>query len=236
MKAEQAEIDRRTAKQSTWLKTVDNQILQIELTKARYTVRLESARKRTETLGQDMSKAYENMTGLLDERIGVEYSAAKNDAMVAYLHLLGVSDTDNANHFIDNKKDLLFLNERSTRLRIKRAQLETLLDQVRTTQLLATDIVKHSDELASLADLLHQLWNLVPVEWKDSVFKSVQKGLAGPLSMHPVNAIQALQGASSHVNGAMKSYLRAVSEYVDGAHAQTSRRRGFIKGGDSAKK
>jgi len=171
------------------------------------------------------------MTILLEERLEIEDLGAKNDALIWYLHLLGISDQTNADNFIDNKKDLLFLNERSSRLRKKRTDLDNLLEEVRCTQLLAGDIVKHSEELSFLSEQLHQLWNLVPVEWKDSVFKSVQKGLTSPLSMHPVNAIQALQGASSHVSTAMKSYLRAVGEYVDNAHAQTSRRKAFKTGG-----
>merc|ERR1712178_376625 len=72
-----------------------------------------------------------------------------------------------------------------------------------------------------------QLWNMVPVEWKESVMKSVQKGIGAPLSMHPVNAIQALQGAASHVSNSMKSYLRALSEYIDGTHTLANRRRAF---------
>lgn len=230
MKAELQEIERRTVKQQNWMKQVDAQVLKVELTKASYQVRLESARKRVATLGSDLSLAYENMTALLEERLEVEDLAAKNDALVWYLHTLGLSDQENASAFIDNKKDLLFLNERSAKLRSKRLQLDNLLEQVRCTQLLATDIVKHSEELAFLSEQLHALWNLVPVEWKDSVFKSVQKGLTSPLSMHPVNAIQALQGASSHVSSAMKSYLRAVSEFIDNAHSTTSRRRAFKAG------
>jgi hypothetical protein len=103
--------------------------------------------------------------------------------------------------------------------------LDDILEEVQCTELLANDIIKHSEELQSLTDVLHQLWNLVPVEWKDSVFKSVQKGLTTPLSMHPVNAIQSLQGASSHVNGAMKGYIRAIGEFVDNAHSQTNAKR-----------
>merc|ERR1719456_926146 len=120
MKAELQEIERRTVKQQNWMKQVDAQVLKVELTKATYQVRLESARKRVMTLGENLSTAYENMTILLEERLEVEDIAAKNDALVWYMHLLGVSDADNAANFMDNKTDLLFLTAQSGRLRSKR--------------------------------------------------------------------------------------------------------------------
>merc|ERR1719263_637412 len=165
------------------------------------------------------------MTVLLEERLDVEEIGAKNDALIWYLHRLGVQDQENETRFIDNKKELLTLNEKAAQLRNKRSQLDDLFEQVRCTQLLAGDIVKHSEELQHLSEQLHQLWNIVPVEWKDTVFKAVQKGVASPFTMHPVNAIQALQSSSSHVSNAMKSYLRTVGEYVDNANAATGRRK-----------
>jgi hypothetical protein len=225
MKAELQEIERRTVKQQNWMKQVDAQVLKTELTKTSYQVRIDNAKKRVATLGKDLSLAYENMTLLLEERLEVEDMGAKNDALIWYLHLLGVKDNDNDANFIDNKKELLYLNERSAKLRSKRSQLDDLFEQVRCTQLLASDIVKHSEELAILSEQLHLLWTQVPSDWKDSVLKSVQKGLASPFTMHPVNAIQTLQSASQHVSNAMKSYLRNVAEF-ENAHAQTNRRHG----------
>merc|ERR1719230_878123 len=67
MKAELQEIERRTVKQQNWMKHVDAQVLKVELTKAAYRVRLDSARKRVETLGKHLSQAYENMEELLQE-------------------------------------------------------------------------------------------------------------------------------------------------------------------------
>ena len=49
-----------------WLQ-VEAQVLKVELTKAAYQVRLDSSRKRVQTLGSDLSDAYENMTTLLEE-------------------------------------------------------------------------------------------------------------------------------------------------------------------------
>lgn len=230
MKSELQSIERRTVKQAAWMRQVDAQVLKNELSKAQYQVRLESARKRVETLGKHLSSAYDTIQVLYEERLDAEDAAVKNEALLTYLHLLGISDVDNAERKIDNKKDLQLLNEHSKRLFSKRSQLEDLLEKVRCTQVLATDIVRHSEELAGLSEQLQQLWGLVPVEWKESVMKSVQKGLASPLSMHPVNAIQALQGASSHVSNSIKTYLRALSEYVDGTHALANRRSG-LKGG-----
>jgi hypothetical protein len=83
MKAELHEIERRTVKQQTWMKHVDEQVLQVELTKARYQVRLDGARKRIETLGKDLSKSYEHMGGLLEDRLEVEDLGARNDALVS---------------------------------------------------------------------------------------------------------------------------------------------------------
>lgn len=227
MKVELQEIERRMVKQQNWMKHIDSEVLKVELTKARYQVRLESARKRVDGLGMELSKAYENMNILLEERLEVQDLAAKNDALVQYLHVLGVADQENSKNFIENKEELLSLNEHIKRMREKRATLDDLLEQVRCSQTLSGDIVRRSEELSWLTEQLHQLWNLVPVEWKDSVFKSVQKGAAAPLAMHPVNAIQALQASSKHMSGAMKGYLKSVAEFLDATNAQVHRRRAF---------
>jgi hypothetical protein len=228
MKAEAQEIERRTVKQQNWMKSVDAQVLKVELTKATYQVRLDCARKRVATLGEDLSKAYENMAELLQKRLEVENLAAVNDALIWYLHFLGETDTENKEHFINNKEDLLHLKGHSQRLRDRCSYLDDILEQVRSTQCLASDIVKNGEELSHICEQLNQVWNLVPIEWKDSVVKSVQKGLSSPLSMHPVNAIQALQGASSHIGNAMKSYLRSVTEFVESQPSRDGNRRRIV--------
>lgn len=214
MEAEQKEIERRMQKQQNWMKNIDEQVLKAEITKTKYHIRLQSANRRVKSMGEELSRAYENMAALLEERLEVEDQATQNEALVAYLSIMGKADAKNDAEFVENKEELLSLLHTSQQAQRMRSYMEELMDQTRRTQSLVLDVVKHSDDLQRLADALQQLWNIIPVDWKDAVFKSVQKGLSAPLAMHPVNAIQALQSASASIHASQKSYNRALSEFL----------------------
>lgn len=214
MEAEQKEIERRMQKQQNWLKHIDEQVLKAEITKTKYRIRLKSAQMRVKSMGENLSKAYENMGLILEERMKVEDMATRNEAIVAYLHVIGQADAANAANFVENKEELLSLMETSRRAQHMRSYTEDLTDQAHHTSSLVSEAVRHTEDLQRLADQLHQVWNIIPVDWKDSVFKHVQKGLTSPLAMHPVNAIQAVQSASAAIHASQKQYLRALSELV----------------------
>mmetsp|Transcript_90522 Transcript_90522/g.156979 ORF Transcript_90522/g.156979 Transcript_90522/m.156979 type:complete len:590 (+) Transcript_90522:74-1843(+) len=214
MENEQKEIERRMQKQQNWMKHIDEQVLKAEITKTKYHIRLTSAQKRVKSMGEELSKAYENMASLLEERLQVEDMATHNEALVAYLHVMGQADASNDSHFIANKKELLSLLETSRRAQKMHSYTEELENEVRHMQTLVSEAVKETEDMQRLADSLHQLWNIIPVDWKDSVFKHVQKGFMAPLAMHPVNAIQALQTAAAAIHAAQKQYYRSLSEFL----------------------
>merc|ERR1712125_177235 len=95
------------------------QILKAEITKTRYSIRLKTAQQRVKSLGEDLSRAYENTTKMLEERLSVEDISARNDALVAYLNVIGHADFTNATNFTPNKQELGILLESCRRSQLQ---------------------------------------------------------------------------------------------------------------------
>lgn len=223
MKGELAELERRLQKQDAWTKRVEGEILKAEIAKARHLVRLEHSEKRCETLGQDLSKAYEQMSRLLDARMEVETMAAKNDALASYLTGLNRENRRSGDDFVDNKTTLFELLRRRIKAQECRATLSDTVGQVRDQMELSDTVSVHSAELMKLTDQLQQLWKVV----------EALRGVAGgpktarqpeirraETCLPPTTAMHTVATAARTLALTQREHARVMGEFLqDGGHS-----------------
>jgi hypothetical protein len=171
IKSELHVIERRIHKQMMWMKQVDGHVLSAEMAKARYKIRLENAQQRTRRLGQDLSKAYEQMARLLKDRLKVEGMAAHNDALTSYLDRMVSEDRHNAQEFIENRREMSALLKVCNESQKTRRSLEQITEEAGQKDQFAQDIVDNMEQLFCLMDQLQKIWLAVPVSVKDSFFR-----------------------------------------------------------------
>merc|ERR1712050_728605 len=104
-------------------------------------VRLNKAERRVKSLSHDLSQAYEKIVGLLDERIRAEDAKARNEALVAYLNVIGRADLKNEAEFTRNKNELCTLLECCRKNNACQERLESLEEECRNKQVLIHDII-----------------------------------------------------------------------------------------------
>merc|ERR1712183_76063 len=162
-------------KQYTWMKHLGEQVLEANIAKARYQVRLDSAEKRTKSLGQELSKAYAEMTRLLKKRLEIEGTTAHNDALVAYLNYIGNQDRRNAEGFVENKATLDSLQSIFKNSHACRRKYDLVIENVYNKERLSTEVLEHTESLMILNEQLHKLWTAVPPSVKLAVFQKSQR-------------------------------------------------------------
>merc|ERR1712187_777101 len=106
--------------------------------------------QRVSVLGNDLSQAYEIMSKLLEERMGVEDQSARNDALVTYLNVIGRADLRNEASFTMNRTEVLALLERCEKSQERKARFDEVMDQVRNRQQLTSDIIRQAEKLRQL--------------------------------------------------------------------------------------
>jgi len=210
MKSEIMEVDRRMHKQQLWMKQVDEQILQAEITKARYDIRLQNAECRVRSLGQDLSEAYAHTTALLEERLSVEDIAARNDALIAYLNVISRADMDNAVHFTENRSELVALLESFRKRSRCRAHFAELAEQVQYRRQLAEDVLTHTADLEGIVAQLQTMWTKLPGPVKESVFHRASRGA----TMHPATAIQTLHAALDSISEGQRRHCQMLATAI----------------------
>eukprot|EP00406_Dinophysis_acuminata_P074079 CAMPEP_0179242584 /NCGR_PEP_ID=MMETSP0797-20121207/17092_1 /TAXON_ID=47934 /ORGANISM="Dinophysis acuminata, Strain DAEP01" /LENGTH=400 /DNA_ID=CAMNT_0020950023 /DNA_START=46 /DNA_END=1245 /DNA_ORIENTATION=- len=210
LKDEQKHLEDRIYKQQAWMRQLDKQILEAEIEKARCSVRVETVERRTKDLGGKLSQAYENMSKLLEERVGVEDREARNDALVMYLNVIGRADLENEANFTMNRTDVLALLDRCERTRDCEAKLNEAMDKVRNRQRCATDIALQADKIEELGTRLKILWNKIPTTLKQLACCKVQTA-GHRLRDGPDAALEQLFAAASAIGEAHRESAEALA-------------------------
>lgn len=208
MKAEMMEVEHRMQKQQLWIKQVNDQILQAQITKARYNIRSEKAERRVKSLSQDLGQAYAKTKALLEERLSVDNIAARNDALVAYLNVIRCADVENATCFLPNNGELRALLERFRFKTTCRSELDDKMEQLQYRQRLVVDTLKHADQLRQLLEELQALWIKLPPPMKESVSLRAHKAS----SMPPAFALQTMDAACQILISDQKEYLSMLNK------------------------
>lgn len=194
MREELTTLERRITKQQLWLKHIDEQVFKAEVAKMQYQVRLSTAQRRTQSLGQDLSKAYKHMSELLRQRMAVEDVAAENDAIDMYIDVVRAADVENSDNFIENKAEVAALLGVCNQFRESQGRLEGLLEQVREKQTISMKVIEKAEALNSLNDQLHKMWIMVPANLKQRVFR--RKVASSKGKQAPGEDLRALQPAT----------------------------------------
>mmetsp|Transcript_119299 Transcript_119299/g.337467 ORF Transcript_119299/g.337467 Transcript_119299/m.337467 type:complete len:476 (-) Transcript_119299:2-1429(-) len=219
MQNEIAALTRRIHKQKVWMRHVEDQVLKAEMAKTRYQVRLDSARLRSKTLAQDLSKAYVDMARLMKDRMDVEGVSAQNDALLLYTDHVRKADEKNEANFIENREMLMSLQEVCKRAHATRRDCEKVMDEVREKENITREIIENAETLACVTDQLQKLWIAVPANIKGWAFtqnagSDVPVDLDGKTSsaVHPSVALRTIRNATIHILESQQHYQKLLAE------------------------
>lgn len=213
MRSEYAELERRLRKQQTWMQSVDKQILQAEVSKARYSIRLEKAERRVKSLSEDLSKAYDVVVNLLEERLRVEDTRARNEALVAYLNVLGRAELKNERHFMENRSELSTLLECCRRSHACQARLDALVEETHGKQQLVSDLLQRCDQVLCLNGDFQSQWTKIPAALKETVFRLPETRTEDKF-VHPVSAMQAIHDIITGIMVSLNAYTGKLANVV----------------------
>merc|ERR1711974_86236 len=194
MKQASEDVQRCMRKQRQWMRVVDEQVLATEISKVQYSVRLDKAQKRIDSLSGELSQAYGNVVGLLDERLRAEDMRARNEALTAYLNCLGVADDKNREFFSENRKELKELLQCTRVCRDLRDRLEVVEDQCQIKHGVLGDILNYCTWVKKSHQQLQTAWNNVPASLKEQVFfkapnSKSSRAVGATKASHPVNSM-----------------------------------------------
>jgi len=206
LRAHALDLERRIHKQQHWMRQVDKKVLEAEIARTKYTVRLEHSERRVKSLGEELSKAYERMSNMLEERMKYEDIGARNDALLTYMDVIGKADK--AQKITDsnsNKDDLKQVLEKWCQHGELQSQYQDLMEQCRDKLRLVRDVMTHSAKIEEQMEQLYELWCAVPVALKESIFFMVPNSRMTTTGMHPATAIQHAQRFNMQIHAAQQA-------------------------------
>eukprot|EP00929_Paragymnodinium_shiwhaense_P014927 TRINITY_DN122917_c0_g1_i1.p1 TRINITY_DN122917_c0_g1~~TRINITY_DN122917_c0_g1_i1.p1 ORF type:complete len:561 (-),score=136.01 TRINITY_DN122917_c0_g1_i1:310-1992(-) len=234
-------VQRRMHRQQVWMKKVQTEVLKAEIAKAKYQVRLESSEKRNSALGKDLSRAYEEMTRLLKDRLDVEGIAAQSDALQDYISHINQADQQNDVTFVHNSDPLRKLLTICHKGHHARRMYAEEIATVTTMSRLSNEVVEHAETLQALNEQLQRLWIAMPAALKESVFsrtatlahsntgdltrsstmspltrqESLLDGVHKQVVLHPATALTRIQVGSSAISDRLTSVGLQLDEAKD---------------------
>lgn len=206
IKTEVVEIERRMHKQQCWMDHVNEQVLKAEIQKVQCRVRLDKAERRVKSLSADLSKAYENVVSLLEERLRLEDAKARNEALVAYLDVIGRADWNNQVYFEDNKSELCRLLECCRKSSEGQDKFDGLVEEVHQNEMFIGEVLSKCQELVRFHNELLLEWTKIPAALKESVFLQTHMPSSPDSLHHPVSAMQQCKDALAYIMEDMKLY------------------------------
>jgi hypothetical protein len=207
-------IEFQKEKQDKWVTKLEGEVLDTEITKVRYRVRLQSATDRGCALSDLLKSSYEKMSVLLKDRVSSEEESAKNDAILQYLQVVFFN---NAQEFQDNRNELRNLMSRCGQNKELKDRVKQLDDRLRREQNFADQLVQKTDELSRKLDAVQAFWMTIPAEVKSAVHLQEEAAAfkAKRTTVHPLNAIRSIKEGVSHLNAKQQIVLRMCNELLE---------------------
>jgi len=207
-------IEFQKEKQDKWITKLEGEVLDTEITKVRYRVRLQSSTERGCALSELLKKSYEKMSALLKDRVSSEEESAKNDAILQYLQVVF---NNNAQEFQNNRSELKGLMMRCERNKEMKVKVGALDERLRKEQNLADQLVQKTDELSRKLDSVQAFWMTIPAEVKSAVHLQEEAAAfkAKRTTVHPLNAIRAIKEGVQHLNAKQQIVLRMCNELLE---------------------
>lgn len=207
LQAEVRSLELQSAKEEKWVKKLEGEVLDTEITKVRYRVRLESANARNEDLSELLKGAYEKMSQLLKARVLSKEESAKNDAILQYLQDIFKSNEEQAQNFVDNRDALKQLMSQCQHSRHLRDSAIKLSGRMRQEEELVDSLVLSTDDLSRKLEMVQSIWMTIPAEVKSSVALQEEAAAfkAKRASVHPLNAIRGLRDHVQYINSKLQN-------------------------------
>jgi len=190
-------LDRRMHKQQCWMQQSDKQILAAEIEKVRVRVRLDKAEQRAKSLSKDLSSAYDNVVSLLEDRLRLQDTKARNEALVAYLNVIGKSNQNNEAAFFTNKSELCTLLKLAGEKEVLECRFEAMSEESTQLERFVDEIMTKCEDVLQLNVGFQGDWVKVPAVLKESKFSGMARTKSSDDSMHPVAAVQQIGEAIS---------------------------------------
>eukprot|EP00746_Dinoflagellata_sp_MGD_P072852 gnl/MRDRNA2_/MRDRNA2_29555_c0_seq1.p1 gnl/MRDRNA2_/MRDRNA2_29555_c0~~gnl/MRDRNA2_/MRDRNA2_29555_c0_seq1.p1 ORF type:complete len:462 (-),score=114.17 gnl/MRDRNA2_/MRDRNA2_29555_c0_seq1:65-1450(-) len=209
-----ATIQFQKEKQDKWIAKLEGEVLDTEITKVRYRVRLQSATDRGCALSELLKSSYEKMSVLLKDRVSSEEESAKNDAILQYLQVVF---NNNAQEFQDNRIELKSLMSRCGQNKDLKERVKVFDERLRKEHNIADQLVQKTDELSRKLDAVQAFWMTIPAEVKSAVHLQEEAAAfkAKRTTVHPLNAIRSIKEGVSHLNAKQQIVLRMCNELLE---------------------
>jgi hypothetical protein len=175
-------LERRMDKHANWMQEVRAQMLEAEITRSAYNIRVTTSEQRCAQLGKDLGNAYRHITELLGSRIEVEGIAAHNDALIMYLNDVRRMDENNDENFIDNREALTSVLNICDKTRNQKMLLDELVAEADTKYQLCNGIWETGERLIQFNEQLRMLWIGIPGHIKEQIY-SPFGGSEGPRAL-----------------------------------------------------
>lgn len=207
MNAELKDLIMQTSKQNNWVAKLEGEVLDTEITKVRYRVRLSTADARNAELSDCLKGSYDKMAQLLKERVASEEESAKNDAILLYLQEVFKANTEQAKDFVYNRGALRGLTERCKLNRDLRQQVQELAAQLNQEGEIAEQIIHKTEDLQKKLDTVQNCWMTIPAEVKSSVHLQEDAAAfkAKRAAIHPLNALRTIRDHLQYINSKQHS-------------------------------
>lgn len=170
LRSELEDVELRLHKQEVWKKNISSQVLKAAIAKTQYQIRLSSAERRAQRISMELSRAYDDIARLVDERVASEGRATHNDALVRYLDHIGRNDRNNEESFIHNRAELADLLQVCQRNQETQSKLDMIAEEAKDKQHRTSQIIDCTKELLEIAEQLQKLWIAVPASLKELAF------------------------------------------------------------------
>lgn len=207
-------LDEQKEKHDKWIARLEGEVLDTEITKVRYRVRVQSSTARSQGLSELLKGSYEKMAALLKDRVAAEEESAKNDAILQYLQV--VFD-NNLQTFQDNRVELRKLMQKCEQNKELKDRVSTFHTILQREQNVADQLVQRTDELLKKLDAVQGFWMTIPAEVKSALALQEEAAAfkARRETVHPLNAIRTIKEGVSYLNAKQQILLRFSTELLD---------------------
>jgi hypothetical protein len=214
LESELKDLHLQKEKQDKWTAKLQGEVLDTEITKVRYRVRLESATARSKGLSELLKGSYEKMSTLLKDRVASEEESAKNDAILQYLQVVFKSNTL---EFQDNREQLRGLMHKCQDNKQLKQRVCAYDAQLRKEQNIAKELIQKTDELQRKLEAVQAFWMTIPADVKTSVqFQEEAAAFKAKRTMvHPLNAIRSIKEGVSILTTKQQHVLRTATDLLD---------------------